>query len=320
MVRKKRYVYSKDDLNFVEYKLPAKKVVSLVLKIAAAAAVAGLGVYILFSLLVYSPDEKRLRRENAYVEKTYDDLLEKSEVLHNTVKGLEYKDKGIYEEIFNSAPPDFVKADTAESYARLDSLYEDDLVRETFLKGEVLGGRAGAGSRAIAEITSVIDSMGGSLQEIPSIVPLRRFSVASTGASVGKKVNPFLKTLSDHEGIDLLAPVGTDVLASASGTVSEIKRSIKGFGNSVKVTHSGGIVTFYGNMNDILVRSGQRVSRGDVIGRVGNSGTSFAPHLHYGVFKDGSAMDPVDYFFADLDGKSYREMMMISANTGQSLD
>ncbi|MFB0973823.1 MAG: M23 family metallopeptidase, partial [Bacteroidales bacterium] len=84
--------------------------------------------------------------------------------------------------------------------------------------------------------------------------------------------------------------------------------------------HGNGLTTVYGHLNDILVRQGQRVSSGEVIGRVGNSGTSFAPHLHYGVSLNGKPQDPVNYFFGDLDGNNYREMLIIATNTGQSLD
>ena len=76
----------------------------------------------------------------------------------------------------------------------------------------------------------------------------------------------------------------------------------------------------YAHLGDILVRKGERVSRGTVIARVGNSGLSFAPHLHYEVRRGGKIMDPVNYFFAELKPGSYREMVITALNSGQSMD
>ena len=73
-------------------------------------------------------------------------------------------------------------------------------------------------------------------------------------------------------------------------------------------------------LGDILVRQGQKVKIGDVIARVGLTGMSFGPHLHYEVVKDGVNMDPVYYFYSDMTPKMFREVIMIAANTGQSLD
>ncbi|MCI2122484.1 MAG: M23 family metallopeptidase, partial [Bacteroidales bacterium] len=210
--------------------------------------------------------------------------------------------------------------DTVVNYACLDSLYESRIVHETFLKCGMLSIQAAHNRTTIGNISLRMAYLGDSVRRIPSILPIRRFSIASTGASVGKKVNPFLKTVTDHEGIDLLAPIGTDVLATATGVVIAVSNSKSGFGKAVTISHGNGLSTFYCHLNDILVRRGQKITQGDVIGRVGNSGTSFAPHLHYAVFRDGVVQDPVNYFFADLDGKGYREMLLIATNTGQSLD
>ena len=102
--------------------------------------------------------------------------------------------------------------------------------------------------------------------------------------------------------------------------VVESVRSKRGRGNSVTIDHKNGYRTVYSHLGDVLVRKGKIVARGDVIGRVGLSGMSFAPHLHYGVFYNEKVMDPRNYFFADLTPEQFREIIAISSNTGQSLD
>jgi murein DD-endopeptidase MepM/ murein hydrolase activator NlpD len=123
-----------------------------------------------------------------------------------------------------------------------------------------------------------------------------------------------------HNGIDLLASLGTEVIAVANGVVTDISRSDRGRGNQIVIEHWGGYKTVYSHLGDVMVRKSQQVKQGNVIARVGNSGLSFAPHLHFEVHLDGKPVEPVNYFFADLSPSEYREMLMIAINTGQSLD
>ena len=169
-------------------------------------------------------------------------------------------------------------------------------------------------------ITSELNKLGPSATNIPSIVPIRDFSIEQTGASIGNKVNPFYKTVRYHGGVDLLAATGTDVLAAADGVVMSQSKEDKGVGNSVVINHKNGYVTKYYYLGDLLVSRGQNVKQGNVIARVGISGMSFAPHLHYEVTFKGKQMDPVNYFFSDMTPQMLREMMIITVNTGQSLD
>ena len=118
----------------------------------------------------------------------------------------------------------------------------------------------------------------------------------------------------------MLAAIGTEVHSTAGGTVIEVVSSDRGRGNQVTIQHKDGYITKYAHLGDILVRKFQQVKQNTIIGRVGNSGLSFAPHLHYEVLFNGEVMDPVNYFFADLTPYEYREMMVIAMSSGQSLD
>ena len=162
--------------------------------------------------------------------------------------------------------------------------------------------------------------LGKSVKHIPSIIPIKDFSIGQAGASVGKKINPFYKTVVMHNGMDFLGAAGTDVMATAEGIVNETQRSKKGSGNSIVIDHQNGYVTTYSHLGDILVRKGQKVKQGDVIGRIGLSGMSFAPHLHYEISFNEKIMDPVNYFFAELTPEQYKDLVAVASNTGQSLD
>ena len=137
---------------------------------------------------------------------------------------------------------------------------------------------------------------------------------------MGQKLNPLYKVMSQHNGVDLIVGQGTPVLAAGDGVVTDVSKSGKGLGNVVEITHDGGYVTRYAHLQDIVVRKGERVKTGKKIACVGISGNSFAPHLHYEIYRDGELMDPVNFFFASFTPEEYTKAAYMSATTGQSMD
>ena len=155
---------------------------------------------------------------------------------------------------------------------------------------------------------------------LPMQPPLGDLSFAQIGASVGDKINPFYKVKMKHNGLDIIAHAGEAVLVVADGVVSEVIKSRKGLGNVVSINHGSGYTTRYAHLSDIKVRKGRKVKKGDVLGYVGVSGNSFAPHLHYEVHKDTLILNPVHYFFASVQPDEYVNMLIMAASTGQSMD
>ena len=104
------------------------------------------------------------------------------------------------------------------------------------------------------------------------------------------------------------------------GEISKIKRSRKGYGNHVVINHGFGYKTLYAHMSKYIVKKRQKVKRGDIIGYVGNTGTSVAPHLHYEVHKDGKKINPVNFYYNDLNPEQFEKMLLISSQSNQSFD
>jgi murein DD-endopeptidase MepM/ murein hydrolase activator NlpD len=125
------------------------------------------------------------------------------------------------------------------------------------------------------------------LAATPSIMPVR--GLFSHG--YGWRKDPFTGDREFHAGIDIVAPPNTEIVAPADGVVSRAGR-LSDYGKSLDVAHGHGFVTRYGHLNAILVQPGDRVRRGEVIGRVGSTGRSTGPHLHYEVFRDGRRVNP----------------------------
>lgn len=122
-----------------------------------------------------------------------------------------------------------------------------------------------------------------------------------------------------HTGIDFSAPKGTPIYATGDGTVVEVKTEFGGYGKSVTIDHGFGFETRYGHMNEFNVRRGQKVKRGDQIGTVGNTGSSTAPHVHYEVIKEGRTINPVHYFFKDLEPSEFDKILELASKENQSL-
>lgn len=315
---KREHIWIDPNLGIRKVTRTAWHVVRRVLRYAIATVSLAVFYYIVFALLVSTDKEKALIRENRLYSRTYAELLEHERLLSDGVDALSYKDEGIYEEVFHTKVP---KTDPVLDD---DYLYVADTIPDRYLveysTGKVEQVEAAA-SRVEQNFRRILSlAADGSSQLPPLAMPLEGISYVQVGASIGQRVNPFYKVETLHEGIDLIAPQGDPVLAAADGTVTAVTHSRKGEGNVVEITHAGGYVTRYAHVADIVVSRGQKVARGRRIASVGISGSSFAPHLHYEVRKDGVALDPVDCFFASVTPDEYANMKYMASRTGQSLD
>lgn len=288
------------------------------LRYLAATVTTAIGFYILFSLLFSTEEEKRLQQENDLYATYYQDLREKERLVTDAVAGLEMKDDALYREIFQAEAPSVDAVTAADMISVSDSLSESFYLSYSASKSESLRMMANSVEENFKDIYRLMAQRGDSLP--PLTLPLEGMSYVQTGASVGPKHNPLYKVEVQHDGIDLVAPQGSAVYASANGTVRTIIRSNKGLGNIVEIDHRNGYVTRYALLGDISVSQGRTVRRGQKIGTVGISSTTFAPHLHYEVLRDGNVLDPVHFLFASVGPEEYAKMLYMSVSTRQSLD
>jgi len=314
-----KYKFNREQLKFVEDKLGLFGRFKTVFKYILLSVLLAIFYYIIFASFFNTKEEERIQRENAMLNSEYRRSLQRLDVLDTVILDLKQKDRDIYMNIFKSNPPDMLNEYNPKLYIQLDTSSDISLVNYTSDRINFTRFLAQEQVKRIDMIYSAL-KRNTELSSIPAILPVKGMSVSQTGAGMGQKIHPFYKTKSEHTGIDFLAGLGTEVLATAQGIVTEVLRSDRGRGNQIRIDHSGGYETYYAHLGDILVRKGQKVSRGYVIARVGNSGLSFAPHLHYEVSFGGKIVDPVNYLFADLTPGNYREVLLTALNSGQSLD
>ena len=315
---KKKYVFDSEDFSVGRSERKGRKVALLVLKFFLASISLTVVYYVIFALFFSTDKERALQNENRMLERMYPEMNRKAELLDEVVEGLKVRDMKIYEDIFETEAPELDKILDVNLMPLTDSLTEENLVKLTEAKASRLMTGAGKVEDNMRHVLRLLSE--DSYTAPPMHLPLSNFSLPMTGASVGRKMNPFYKVTGEHDGLDFMAPLGDEVLAAADGTVSQVTRSRRGEGNVVVMEHSGGYSTKYAHLQDITVRKGQQVTRGTVIGHVGMSGLSFAPHLHYEVWKDTVMCDPVNFLFGSVDPGEYAHMFIVSVATGQSLD
>ncbi|NBP68439.1 MAG: hypothetical protein EBR30_07700 [Cytophagia bacterium] len=280
------------------------------------------GIATLHGLVWQSDEEIRLRSENKALKQHYAVVKQQFEESEQQLSALEEKDKALKVSLFNSI---FIEPEKKEiqhaSFImvtdvntlrdRIEELKEitKEIANDAVFNSNYFGDKLAGNPKKIIDKLSVT----------PSIMPVVNGKLIS---GFGKRIHPFHKGLYNHPGIDITATRGTEVVASADGYVSEVTKSelLAGYGNTIELSHSQTLSSRYAHLETILVRQGQKVKKGQVIGTVGNSGGSIAPHLHYEVLRNGREQNPIYYFLQNIDPAQYQQLYAISLKQNQSLD
>ncbi len=293
---------------FVPHGSEPSKVVEVsygVLKAVLSGAVAGVVVVLLAGYAAYSrgtdiSHTARLARENAVLSRELGDLHGRLSSLVDTLGRISQRDARI-RVLANLEPidPQVQAAGIGGPFAiggigtsRPPGSRRAEEIRVDL---NALIRRANLLATSFQEAADSLADHTDRLAATPSIMPTQGW-LSSAFSSM--RTHPILHVARPHEGIDVSAPMGSPIEAPAAGTVIEAGVE-SGYGNTVTVDHGYGIVTKFAHASKILVRRGQRVTRGQRIALVGNSGLATGPHLHYEVHVNGRAVDPLRYVLPD---------------------
>ncbi len=167
---------------------------------------------------------------------------------------------------------------------------------------EALGKEINSRERSFRELKDLLEAKRSVLASTPTIWPVR--GVITAG--YGYRLSPFTGQREMHEGLDIAAPFGTPIMATADGIVSFVG-PLASFGNVVFVNHGHGFTTFYAHTSTIPVKEGQQVKRGQVIAYIGTTGRTTGPHVHYEVQVNGAAVNPLKYIVDPVGAKYANE-------------
>ena len=283
----------------------------------------GAGSFILLLWIFGSPSEKELRIENSRLLAQYNVLSRRLDEALNVMQGIQQRDDNLYRVVLQADPvADAVRKagyGGTNRYEDLMDLANADLVVNTTQKMDVLNRQLYIQSKSFDEVVDLCKNNDEMLKCIPAIQPVSNKNLKQTASGYGYRIDPIYKTTKFHSGMDFSANIGTPVYATGDGRVVKVGWE-SGYGKLIKIDHGFGYMTWYAHLNDYNVRVGQKVVRGEVIGKVGNTGKSTGPHLHYEVHVKGKVVNPVNYYFMDLSAEDYDKMIELAANQGKVFD
>jgi len=282
----------------------------------------------LIFVLVYnftdSPKEKAQKREIAQLQLQYKILNDQLDKFTTVLKDLQVRDDNIYRVIFEAEPiPSTIREagiGGIDRYERLKGYSNSEIMVEAHEKMDKIMGQLYVQSKSLDDVFIMAKNKEKMLASIPAIQPVSNKDLKRIGSYYGYRMDPFYKVKKFHEGVDFTAPVGTEIYASGNGVVTKAGRYRGGYGIQVVLDHGYSYVTLYAHMSRVLVRRGEKVKRGQIIGYVGNTGKSTAPHLHYEVRKNGRAVNPIYFFYSDITPEQFELMLELSARPSQSMD
>jgi murein DD-endopeptidase MepM/ murein hydrolase activator NlpD len=259
----------------------------------------------------YYPTPRQLiyERENTQLRKDYIALNSNIQVVESQLSELRNRDDRFYRSILSLEPvPSSIReAGTggSEPYIQLRSIREPGLVTNVSKRMDKLSNRIQIQSSSLENVYEEAIHNQSFLACRPSINPISsgdRYWMTST---YGHRNDPFTGRRTAHHGIDMAGPYGLNIHVSGDGVVVTARLSRHGYGKEVLVDHGFGYTTRYAHLQDILVETGQKLKRGQVLGTMGNTGRSTGPHLHYEVRKNGHAVNPMYFFYENLSPNEY---------------
>jgi murein DD-endopeptidase MepM/ murein hydrolase activator NlpD len=283
------------------------------------------GILLISSSYFESPKELILKNEVKEMEYYYDNLLQEVNKLQIQLDNMEHRDDNIYRVVLGAEPIDKSIRDAGiggidryEDVRKKNMIHEDIIVK---LSEQVdnIRRKIYIESKSQDEVVELAENKEKLFAAIPAIQPVANKQLIALASGFGIRIHPIYKVRKMHTGVDFAAAIGTPIYATADGTIDKVDVSFSGYGKVIEIDHGFGYRSRYAHMHGFAVRQGQKVKRGDLIGYVGNTGLSTAPHLHYEVFVNGIHANPVHYFFNDLNPAEYEKIIELASIENQSL-
>jgi len=320
-----KYYYDTESCKYERIKVSTWDIILNLLGFFSVSFIISVIIVVLFSTYFESPKEMLLTKENQEL-KIYYDLLEKElGNLDGMMAALQKRDDNVYRVIFEADPiPEPIRQAGTGGSEKYKEILENDLVNEEMIiqalgKVDQIKRQMYIQTKSYDEILQMARNKSKLMAATPAIQPIANKELTRLASGFGMRIHPIYKVKMMHFGMDFTAPRHTPIYSTGDGVVERVIRSFGGYGKQVVINHGFGYKTRYAHMQDFNVKKGDRVKRGDMIGTVGNSGLSTAPHLHYEILKDNKKVNPVNYFYMDLNDEEYEKILELASIENQSL-
>jgi murein DD-endopeptidase MepM/ murein hydrolase activator NlpD len=321
---KVKYYYDSETLSYRKIKLRKRdKLSKTMVFLLSSTLVAALIVLIMYQF-VESPKQKVLNREIQNMKLHYELLDKKMQQARDVLEGIQHRDNDIYRVYFeaNPIPDEQRKAGFGgiNRYKSLEGFNNSEMIQDATKNLDILTKQLYVQSKSLDEIIEMASDKEKLLAAIPAIQPVSKEDLTRMASGYGWRLDPFTKARKMHTGMDFTSPQGTPIYATGNGKVIRADNRSTGYGKHVRIDHGFGYVTLYAHLSKYNVRRGKKIKRGDVIGYVGSTGRSQAPHLHYEVRYNKRKINPINFYYGDLSPKEFKEMLQMASQEGQSLD
>lgn len=324
MAKKIKYFYNTETLKYEKVEKNWKQVLLRAVGFVCATLISGLIFLVFVYKFLDSPKEKTLKAEIEQLNYQYDLMEDRLKDIDIILKDLQGRDDNIYRVIFEAEPIPISERRSnfgdGNKYKQLDRFSYGKLIKKTLQRLDIITKEIYIQSKSYEELNKLARNKNKFFSSIPAIQPISNKSLRQMASGYGYRIHPVYKTVKFHAGMDFTAPTGTPIYATGDGVVKSADNQGRGYGNHVIINHGYGYETLYAHMSKFAIRSGQRVKRGQVIGYVGSTGLSTAPHLHYEVHKFKKILNPISFYYNDLSPVEYEKMIELSNNSNQSFD
>ena len=321
---KVKYRFNPESLNYYKVESTFGQKFKRFLTYFSASVFAAVIYYFIFASFVDMPKEKGLKRQIGELKANYNNFSQKLNGIETVINDMQERDDNIYRTIFEAEPISKSIRDAgfggSDRYTEYEKLTDGELVGNIAKRLDQIVSKVAVQSKSYDELIEYAKNYSKEVASIPAIQPISNKDLTRTASGWGWRIHPIYKIRKFHYGMDFTAPEGSDVYATGDATVAIVASSRRGYGNKIVLDHGYGYKTLYGHLSGFNVKEGQKVKRGDVIGFVGSTGLSTAPHLHYEVLHNNENVNPINYYFNDLTADEYDRMIEISMKTGQTFD
>jgi murein DD-endopeptidase MepM/ murein hydrolase activator NlpD len=320
-----KYYYDTETCKYERVRSTTGDIVLNILGIFSITLGLAVGIVILYYSYFESPKELMLRNEVTEMEYYYENLKREVDKLNVILADMEHRDDNIYRVVLGAEPIEGAIREAGvggmDRYAEIKdkAVLHKDLILALHESVDKLRRKVYIESKSQDEIVQLAENKAKLYAAIPAIQPIANKELIALASGFGMRIHPVYKVKKMHAGIDFAAVIGTPIYATADGVVDVVQVSFSGYGKMVELDHGFGYRTRYAHMHGFAVHQGQRVKRGELIGYVGDTGLSTAPHLHYEVMINRQQVNPVHYFFNDLNATEYEKIIELASIENQAL-
>jgi murein DD-endopeptidase MepM/ murein hydrolase activator NlpD len=323
-MKKIKYFYNTNTLRYEKLVTPLRVRLLRIFGFISAALVTSAIIIWLYVKFFPKATDRESELKYDLLKDDYSTLNGKVKTLQQQIAELEKRDNQVYRSIFEANPlPDSMRVKLIEKQKEIDKIKvmsDDRLGKEIALTLDSITARIAYQLKSYDEIEALIKNQDNKLASIPAIQPVSNKDLTRIASGFGFRIHPIYGIAKMHYGLDFTAPQGTPIYATGDGTVTTAGVGT-GTGNHVIINHGYGYETVYMHMVRIKAVAGQKVKRGEVICWVGSTGASTGPHCHYEVHVNGVPVDPVYFFFNDLNAEQFdRVLKLASTGSAKSFD